>query len=73
MFAGCKADRGCTILVSGPSLEELKRVKTVIKQMITQMRNLYLEKEYFKTVGIDPTSFAIKDDRLKREYLRMLS
>ena len=71
MFAGCKADRGCTILVSGPSEEELKKIKQVLKSMISQLRNLYLEKEYFKTLGIDPTS--IKDHRLKREYLRLLS
>ncbi len=59
--------------MSGPSLPELKRVKDVLKRMITHMRNLYLEKEYFKTLGVDPSSFAIKDARLRREVLSQLN
>ena len=40
--------------------EELKKIKQVLKSMISQLRNLYLEKEYFKPVENNIQEIYIK-------------
>lgn len=43
---GCQPSLGCTIILSGPDMNELKIVKHAVKKMLRLSRQLILESEY---------------------------
>jgi hypothetical protein len=49
---GCEPYLGCTLILSGPSKDELKTVKNALKKMITIARMILLEKEYFAFINL---------------------
>ena len=58
---GCSPSRGCTILLSGPDLAELKIVKHALKKMLRLSRINFLEKEYFDNLNLILSPFAQED------------
>ncbi len=55
---GCSPSRGCTILLSGPDLAELKIVKHALKKMLRLSRIIFLEKEYYDNLNLILSPFA---------------
>ena len=45
---GCQAKLGCSIVLSGPDLRELKRVRHAIKSCLKTARILLMEREMFR-------------------------
>jgi hypothetical protein len=58
---GCSPSRGCTILLSGPDLAELKIVKHALKKMLRLSRIIFLEKEYYDNLNLILSPFAPED------------
>lgn len=42
VFDGCNPILGCTLVLSGPDMEELKKVKQVLRKALIIARNLVL-------------------------------
>lgn len=49
---GCLAFLGCTILLSGPDMTELKLVKHALKKILRMSRQLILENEYYQFLNL---------------------
>jgi len=49
---GCLPYLGCTIVLSGKDMEELKKVKHALKKMLRFSRQLFLENEYLNFLGL---------------------
>ena len=47
---GCQAKLGCSIVLSGPDLQELKRVRHAIKSCLKTARILLMEREMFRFI-----------------------
>lgn len=70
---GCEPFLGCTIILSGASMEELKIVKKAFQKMITIARVLVLEKDYLNFIqssraSFNKTPFLVKK-HLERDYI----
>jgi hypothetical protein len=50
---GCEPFLGCTIVLSGPQMEELKIVKKALKKCLKIARVLVLEKAYYIFIQSD--------------------
>lgn len=61
---GCLPYLGCTIVLSGKDMEELKKVKHALKKMLRFSRQLFLENEYLNFLGL---SNLKKEDSKKDE------
>jgi hypothetical protein len=54
-FEGCEPHLGCTILISGDTyveLEELKKVKLALREMLKLARNVFLERYFLSQMNI---------------------
>jgi hypothetical protein len=51
---GCLPFLGCTIILSGPEISELKIVKHALKKMLRLSRQLLLESEYYNFLNLAP-------------------
>ena len=49
---GCLPYLGCTIILSGKDMDELKKVKHALKKILRFSRQLYLENEYLNFLGL---------------------
>ena len=54
---GCQAKLGCSIVLSGSDLEELKIVRKALKKCLSTARVLVLEREYLRFVSPDIEMF----------------
>jgi hypothetical protein len=54
---GCQSKLGCSIVLSGPNLQELKTVRLALKKCLATARVLLLEREYLRFLRPDPTWF----------------
>lgn len=52
VFQGCNPVLGCTLVISGPDMEELKHVKQVLRKTLIIARNLVLERGYLLQCGL---------------------
>ena len=56
----CKdASLGGTILLSGPNMDELTKVKKVIRQLVIEFRNIALERVFFEQMKMDPRTISV--------------
>ena len=51
---GCLPFLGCTLLLSGPDMMELKLVKHALKKILRMSRQLILENEYYSFFDLVP-------------------
>lgn len=51
-LVGCLPFLGCTILLSGQDMNELKLVKHALKKILRMSRQLILENEYYKFLDL---------------------
>lgn len=64
---GCLPFLGCTIILSGPEMNELKIVKHALKKMLRLSRQLILENEYLEFLDLTPISTPKdKEDNAKQ-------
>lgn len=47
---GCRAELGCSIVLSGSDIAELKTVRNAIRQCVKTARMLFHEREYFRFI-----------------------
>jgi 1-phosphatidylinositol-3-phosphate 5-kinase len=72
---GCLPFLGCTILLSGPDMNELRLVKHALKKMLRMSRQLILENEYYQFMRLAalPTSDRktpfLHQKHLERQFL----
>ena len=58
---GCSEYLGCTVQISGPDLDELKKIKVAFKEMLRLARFIFVEGEYHTFIGSDLPSQIIND------------
>ena len=58
---GCQAKLGCSIVLSGTELEELKEVRKALQMCLKTARVLVLEREYLRFITPDMEMFKIED------------
>ena len=49
---GCLPFLGCTIMLTGPKMQELKLVKHALKKILRMSRQLVLESEYYQFLDL---------------------
>jgi len=50
---GCRPELGCSIVLSGSDLTELKRIRHALRKCIVMARSLLHEKEYLRFIRPD--------------------
>ena len=60
---GCLPFLGCTIMLSGPDMQELKLVKHALKKILRMSRQLILENEYYTFLELQSFNFSKSTDR----------
>lgn len=62
VFEGCNPILGCTLVLSGPDMEELKKVKQVLRKSLIIARNLVLERGYLLQCGLEYPNYMISEE-----------
>jgi hypothetical protein len=60
---GCLPFLGCTILLSGQDMNELKLVKHALKKILRLSRQLILESEYYQFLDLSHCSSAVPEQK----------
>jgi len=60
---GCLPFLGCTILLSGQDMNELKLVKHALKKILRLSRQLILESEYYQFLDLSHCSPAVPEQK----------
>lgn len=64
---GCQSKLGCSIVLSGPDMNELNQVKQALRKCLKTARVLMLEREYLKFIRPDPTNFMVVESSIHEE------
>lgn len=62
VFEGCNPVLGCTLVISGPNMKELGKVKQVLRKVLKIARNLILERSYLLQCGLEYPNYMMQDD-----------
>ena len=64
---GCQAKLGCSIVLSGKDLEELKIVRKALKKCLSTARVLVLEREYLRFISPDMEMFRKTELEIEKD------
>ena len=64
---GCQAKLGCSIVLSGKDLEELKIVRKALKKCLSTARVLVLEREYLRFISPDMEMFRKTEHEIEKD------
>jgi 1-phosphatidylinositol-3-phosphate 5-kinase len=64
---GCQSKLGCSIVLSGPNLVELKNVRLALKKCLATARVFLLEREYLRFIHPDPICFIAVNQTVPEE------
>ena len=64
---GCQSKLGCSIVLSGPNLAELKNVRLALKKCLATARVFLLEREYLRFIHPDPVCFIAVNQPVPEE------
>ncbi len=62
VFEGSNPVLGCTLVVSGPDLQELRRVKQVLRKVLLIARNIVLERAYLMQCGLEYPNYMMQEE-----------
>ena len=64
---GCQAKLGCSIVLSGDDMEELKIVRKALKKCLMTARVLILEREYLRFISPDMEMFRKTEQEIEKD------